>query len=1009
MGTFDSHVDAPKKLKQEGETLEIFLERVDATNGTITWVIPPPADGCTSDNQAYNGIVIVANTVANGPSNWPVDGTVYTADPTVDTDLHAGDSIGGGLVVGAFYNDKTTTSLDVTGLIANTAYFFTGHVVDNVTRYHKQGMSTYSLPFLYLEPQNDVAAYQEAFFSDSVVGTTATGLKAGSPITTYTVKLTVDVFSTFTLSLRGSESQTYSELIDEINRAIKFTENPFQSAQAPNAGAYWFDSTTGKLFQWDGMQHNEIPLITETTDPTDIENGEYWLDVDDNNTLYIRSGGMWVEVTTVDAGFDPADPPADSLWSELNTSPLTPVRAWKWDGFVWCDRALFTQAKDPSCPPDLGASTYWFDENTSMLFEWNTTTSAWVQTEGIAWDVDPRNPTIGTFWFDDVENELFERTNSTTWTQRSVVVSSSQPSSALIDGTYWFDTVNQQLFVKQAGSPLWLPLDAIIWGADPTSTDSCDLWFDTSSSPQTLKVWDAVDIEWELVQSFTISATDPSLAKTISSGSVWAQTGGTGSPSQTIVYWEWDGSQFVLVDSSTIVEAVDDPTDVVIGDVWQDTTNNIFYERTSNTVWTAREVIESSQDPTLLDIGTFWYDSANNTLNMWNGATWINVAFSSTPLFPSSGTLWFDTTTETLYEWNSKSLQWEVSTPIAVATLNDSRGCNPKGNIIFTTTNLGSSGAILIGDTSITANLTTFIITSFETVGTLWDALNVNSVSLKPNMVGIDGLTGIPSYDTLGVGTDGSADERRELSDSIRIQLGYPTVEVELTKAQLDTAIQKSLEALRQRSASAYRRVYFFLDAKTGTQNYLMTNARVGFNKIVNVMGMWRITSAFMSTVHAAGVYGQTILQHLYHMGTYDLVSYHLISDYIEQLEQLFATRITYTFDEGSRELFIFQRFTRDEKILLDCIIERTEQELMTNRWTKKWIERWALGESKVILSQIRGKYANLPGAGGGVSLNANDLYASAQEDFARCDQEIDDFVVNDVENLGIGSEFIIG
>ncbi len=144
-------------------------------------------------------------------------------------------------------------------------------------------------------------------------------------------------------------------------------------------------------------------------------------------------------------------------------------------------------------------------------------------------------------------------------------------------------------------------------------------------------------------------------------------------------------------------------------------------------------------------------------------------------------------------------------------------------------------------------------------------------------------------------------------------------------------------------------------------------------------------------------------------MGTYDLVSYHLISDYIEQLEQLFATRVVYTFDEGSRELFLFQRFTRDERVLLDCVIERTEQELLVNRWTKPWIERWALAECRTILAEIRGKYASLPGAGGGVSLNAADLVTKAQEDFAICLQEIDDFVVNDVENLGIGSEFIIG
>ena len=203
--------------------------------------------------------------------------------------------------------------------------------------------------------------------------------------------------------------------------------------------------------------------------------------------------------------------------------------------------------------------------------------------------------------------------------------------------------------------------------------------------------------------------------------------------------------------------------------------------------------------------------------------------------------------------------------------------------------------------------------------------------------------------------------------------------------------------------------MYFFLGASVNVQNYKLTNERVGFNRIVNVMGIWRITSAFLSTVHAAGVFGQTILQHLYHMGTYDLVSYHLISDYIEQLEQLFATRITYTFDEASRELFMFTRFTRAEKVLVDCVQERTEQEILTGRWTKPWIERWALAESRMMLAEIRGKYATLPGAGGGVSLNAGELIANAQEGFAVCQQEIDDFVVNDVENLGIGSEFIIG
>ena len=101
----------------------------------------------------------------------------------------------------------------------------------------------------------------------------------------------------------------------------------------------------------------------------------------------------------------------------------------------------------------------------------------------------------------------------------------------------------------------------------------------------------------------------------------------------------------------------------------------------------------------------------------------VNIVFSSIALFPKNGTLWFNTTTEILFEWSTSSLLWVESTPIAVATLNDPKGCSAS-NIVFTTSNAGSSGAVLIGDTTSTENLTTFVITSFTTTGTLCDALS---------------------------------------------------------------------------------------------------------------------------------------------------------------------------------------------------------------------------------------------------------------------------------------------
>ncbi len=237
MGTFDSHVDTPDQIRIEGENIVISFERIDNTSGVITWTIPAPAAGCNADNQAYNGMVIVGNTVANAVDNRPVDGQVYTDDPTMDSDLHAGSEINGALVVGAFYNDKTTTSVTVTGLEANVAYFFTGHAVDGVNRYHWQGVSTYALPFLYTEPEPDRSAYQEVAFDESVLNSDATGLEVGE---TYTIDLTVDG-TKYTLNIRGSEALTFGDLENEINYQIQFIENHNQGTEGPNAGAYWYN------------------------------------------------------------------------------------------------------------------------------------------------------------------------------------------------------------------------------------------------------------------------------------------------------------------------------------------------------------------------------------------------------------------------------------------------------------------------------------------------------------------------------------------------------------------------------------------------------------------------------------------------------------------------------------------------------------------------------------------------------------------------------------------------
>ena len=181
-------------------------------------------------------------------------------------------------------------------------------------------------------------------------------------------------------------------------------------------------------------------------------------------------------------------------------------------------------------------------------------------------------------------------------------------------------------------------------------------------------------------------------------------------------------------------------------------------------------------------------------------------------------------------------------------------------------------------------------------------------------------------------------------------------------------------------------------------------------NKIVDILGVYRATSSFLSSAHGAGVYGQIVMQHLYNMGTFDLLSYHIMSEYTKLMEMLFAARITFTWNEQKRELFIHHRFPMSERMVcIEATTERTEQDLLTDRYARAWLRRYSCATARLILAETRGKFSSLPGAGGAISLNASDLRTAAQAEIEACLQEIDDFIVDKPDEYGMGCQFVFG
>lgn len=967
MTTFGFYQDAPFKIENEGREITIKLQKTSPTTAKITWTLPKGAPGCSIEDLEYNGIVIVVDNVPIKLQQTPENQTYYIGDPTVDRNLHAGDKIGTGLVVGAFYDDKKTTSLEISGLTPNTPYYVAGFAVNNVGQYHREGVHTYSQDYQEKGEDKDTAGCQLV-----EVGIQPTDLTNLNSSIVYNFKIEIDG-KTHTINVNGSNAQTYQQLVDNLNYIFATLDNPFQGDFPPETGTVYVNQPKQEVYVWNGTTHVKQNAIVSTSIPTNPNVGDYWVDSDDNK-LYQWNGLEWVEQYVLKFPKDPTTLSCGDLW-------FNGTNVHEWNGTVWIPVQTYVQANDPSQNPTLPCNSYWLQTSTNKLYRWKSvnssciegeqTTGNWVQVNAFVWNDDPRNITGEIYWFNiNTQKLLIRESNRWENINTNVVISTNDPTStSYAVGTLWVNKNEETLFKWNNLSWVDITDKLIVWDKDPTIPQPGDLYFNDSLNQ--LFVWDTINQQWVQIVNFTESNSNPANIQTIIKGHFWYNNQD---------FYKWDGMQWVKVD---VVNHNVNPQHILPNTVWFNTTTKQWNIRGISS-WIPLQYITHHEQPTSISVGQYWYNPSSNQLFLWNGLTWIPTVFRTSPVSATVGSLWYNSNEKILYQWNGSS--WEIkSVPHVIIDEN--------GHLLFTSGTTGSTSSIAITD-----GLNNGLFKSLTPVG-----------RIQLPKKGTDGISPTPMYNQLGVGTDGSSEERREMIEAILVQLGYPTVQVELTKQQLEFCVDQGLQTLRRLSSSAYERVYFFLNLKAGQQHYKLTDKTVGFHKVVNVMAIYRMTSAFLGTAEGQGVYGQLVLQHLYQMGTFDLVSYHIINEYIELMEKMFAANIMFKWNEKKRLLSIHQNLWRDERVLVDAVIERTEQDILADRYLNNWIQQWATAEALMILAEIRGKFSSLPGAGGGISLNSSDLRARAERMFDQCKQEIDDFIANNVEEYGLGGTIIMG
>lgn len=329
------------------------------------------------------------------------------------------------------------------------------------------------------------------------------------------------------------------------------------------------------------------------------------------------------------------------------------------------------------------------------------------------------------------------------------------------------------------------------------------------------------------------------------------------------------------------------------------------------------------------------------------------------PTNPVLGDVYYNLVDGKVYMWNGTT--WIVAVADTVQT-----------GIEFPTTNLQAGQ---------------FFYSTQTRVLYIWNGLGWNKANGQEE--------GVQMVDKLGVGTDGSYDERANLIRILKVQLGWPSVCVELTEEAFNVAIGNALDEFRRRADNAYRRSYVLFTIKKDQSIYYLNDPRLSTDKIVNIIKIHRVNTLGANAQGGdGGIYSQMFFNQYYSGNMVDILSLHLIASLSEDFERIFAGNLMFNWSESSRQLELYRKLYRDEKIVMECVMERTEQELLTDRWAKQWLQSWAHAELKEMLGMIRSKYPSLPGANGGLSLNGDMLISEARQDFEECLRQIRDFEV---------------
>lgn len=231
------------------------------------------------------------------------------------------------------------------------------------------------------------------------------------------------------------------------------------------------------------------------------------------------------------------------------------------------------------------------------------------------------------------------------------------------------------------------------------------------------------------------------------------------------------------------------------------------------------------------------------------------------------------------------------------------------------------------------------------------------------------------------------------LIKQIQLLLGDQMVEVELDEEHLNLAIDMAIDRVRQRTTGGVEESHIFFTLQPDQNVYTMPD------EVQEVEKLYRRGVGANSTGGTNFDPFEAAFSNIYLLQagrTGGLATWDFFAQYQETIGRVFGSEINFIWETSTHKLTVIRRPTAEEDVLCKVWMRKPEDIIITDVYSKAWVRDYALAKGKEMLGEARDKFpGGLPGPGGSVLLNGQQLKTEAAADLERLEIELQNFVIS--------------